>query len=113
MNGDESAVICERVSRATARMLTLNGSPHPYREFRDAMSVGAPIFYELIYVTPSLFSTVIETGVAAYCADNKLVRLNVVRSIHGKKAIRIDCASHGTFFVRVVSELAHNGGCVD
>jgi hypothetical protein len=94
--------ICERVSMATAKTLTLGGSPLPYLEFRDVMSVGDVCVFELRYVTRSLTSILVEIGVAAYSVGNVLTRLAVIRSAERKTAIRFAHGDtpNGTYFVR-------------
>jgi hypothetical protein len=97
-------IVCERVASADAKFMTLSGAPSPYLEFRDSMTIGTAIVYELIFVPPSLLSTVIETGAAVFARGNRLLRLSVTRSINGRRAVRIHSAAHGVYFVRVVSD---------
>src|ERR1700730_1198463 len=98
----ESQIICERVAHATEKVLTLAGSPHPYCEFRDVMSVGGIVVYELCYATRSLTSILVEIGVAAYSSGNVLTRLAVLRSVEKKRATRFahGDSQYGTYFVR-------------
>ena len=98
----ESQIICERVAHATAKMLTLDGAPHPYLHFRDAMSVGGIVVYELRFVTRSVSSVLVEIGVAAYSSGNVLTRLAVIRSVEKKRATRFahGDSQYGTYFVR-------------
>lgn len=83
-------------------MLTLDGAPHPFMEFKDVMTIGDVCVFELRYVTRSLSSILVEIGVAAFSCNNTLTRLAVVRSIDKKKATcfaRGD-SQYGTYFVR-------------
>lgn len=86
------------------------------------MPVGGVCLYELRYVTRSLFSILVEIGVAAYSSGNVLTRIAVIRSVGKKKATRFaddDC--NGTYFVRAslcdlldsleIKEAQHNRGC--
>jgi hypothetical protein len=100
----ENDICRERVARATTKTLTLGGAPSPFIEFRDSMPIGGIVVYELRYVTRSLSSILVEIGVAAYSAGNKLTRLSVIRSVKGRrKGVRIAGPSHGVFFVRAIS----------
>lgn len=99
----EPAAVCERVSRATKFKICLAGAPHPHREFRDLPHAPGILQYELLHVTRSLDSLVIERGFAKFSTrDNSLRRVMVERSMNGNSPMIFNGrAASDAYFVRV------------
>ena len=76
--------ICERVLSSTETTMVLGGSMHPDLELRDVVAVGSVCEYELIYTTRSLFSTLIENGMAVLADVNILKRVSAFSIVRGQ-----------------------------